>query len=284
MPVAATGKNAGMETSELVARLRRSGCVFAEDEARILQESAGDEADLERLCARREAGEFLEHLVGAVEIGGEILSVEPGTFVPRQRTVLLIEEAIAQCRVRQRPVVLEAYCGVAPVAALIGREGLGARLHATDRDERALVHARRNLPGDAATHRGAGLSALPPDLTGQVDVLAAVPPYVPAGEMRLMPREAREHEPEGALVGGLDGLDDVRVLLQEAPRWLAPGGVMLIEMHHDQAEAALAAAGDGGALGAGDILEGEDGGTVIVRIPARQAAAGVDAIREPDDR
>lgn len=60
-----------MKTAELVTRLRRAGCVFADEEARILRSAARDAAELDRLCARREAGEFLEHVVGFLEILGE---------------------------------------------------------------------------------------------------------------------------------------------------------------------------------------------------------------------
>src|SRR5690625_2700140 len=87
------GKTSGMESGELVSRLRRAGCVFAEEEARLLRGAARDAAELERLCTRREAGEVLEHVVGSVELMGERLSVRPGVVGHRQRTALLIERS-----------------------------------------------------------------------------------------------------------------------------------------------------------------------------------------------
>lgn len=249
----------------LVDRLRRAGCVFAEQEATVLEGAASDSPELERLCARREAGEFLEHVVGGVEICGESLAVGPGSFVPRQRTVLLIEAALVEARRRSRPVVVEAYCGVAPVAALIGRRVPGAALHVTDSDPRPLVHARQNLPRGAGVHRGSGVEALPRALAGTVDLVAAVPPYVPAGQWDLMPREPRECEPTAALVAGRDGLDEIRRLLGEAPHWLAPGGVLLIEMHRDQAPPALAVARGIDAYADRGTVDGEDGETVLLR-------------------
>lgn len=267
----------GTEFDQLVERLRRAGCVFAEEEARILRATAeGDE--LERMTCRREAGEALEHLVGAVELLGEALAVGPGVFVPRQRTALLITAAIAEVASirlhgRGRPVVVEAYCGVAPVAALIARWLPGALLHATDRQGAALVHARENLPAGAGVHRGRGLTGLPLCLAGTVDVLAAVPPYVPVEELELMPREAREHEPASALLGGPDGLEELRELLREAPHWLSPGGVMLLEMHRSQASSVLALAGEEGDLFRGTSRVGEDGETALVRLERRPAPA-----------
>ncbi|MGO2534721.1 MAG: N5-glutamine methyltransferase family protein [Brachybacterium tyrofermentans] len=249
----------------LVARLRRAGCVFAEQEARILLEASAG-AELEQLCARREAGEALEHLVGCVEIGGEMLAVGPGCFVPRQRTLALIDAAVQEARLRRSPVMVEAYCGVAPIAALVGRRVPGVRVHATDRDERPLVHARTNLPAGAGVHHGSGLDALPAQLAGAVDLLAAVPPYVPSGQLELMPRDAREQEPETALVAGEDGLDEVRRLLREAPRWLAPGGVLLLEMHRDQVPIVLAQARDQECFDAVGHQVAGDGETAVVRV------------------
>src|SRR5690625_5474651 len=83
---------------------------------------------------------------------GERLAVRPGVFVPRQRTALLIEQTLAALRGRERPVVLEACCGVAPVAALVARRVPGADLHAADTDRRALESARRNLPPRSEEH------------------------------------------------------------------------------------------------------------------------------------
>ncbi|HRK46108.1 MAG TPA: hypothetical protein PK324_10820, partial [Nocardioides sp.] len=79
---------------ELVARLRAAGCVFAEEEAAQLVEAAGDPAELEALVRRRVAGEPLEPLVGWVDFCGLRLAVEPGVFVPRQRTALLVREVV----------------------------------------------------------------------------------------------------------------------------------------------------------------------------------------------
>ena len=85
----------------------------------MLETAAGDPQELERWCCRRERGELLEQVVGRVELSGLTLSVGPGCFVPRRRTALLIEAALADASERRRPVVLEAFCGVAPVASAI---------------------------------------------------------------------------------------------------------------------------------------------------------------------
>lgn len=274
-----------IDHAALVLRLRRAGGVFAEEEAAVLEAAAGDARELEQWCARREAGELLEQVVGRVELCGEQLAVGPGCFVPRQRTALLVRTALAELAGQERPVVLEAFCGVAPVAAVIGHRVPRARLHATDHDLRALAHARTNLGPGAGIHHGAVLDGLPAELLGAVDLLVAVPPYVPRAAWELLPRDARENEPLAALVSGPDGLEAARELLAAAPRWLAPSGVVLVEMHRGQGPAALAAARGVGAYEGTEIVPGDDGETVLLRaaLPHSPRGAG-DGRARPDRR
>ena len=77
----------------LVARLRAAGCVYAEDEARLLTEATDDPVAREALVARRVAGEPLEHLLGWADFCGMRVVVGPGVFVPRPRSALLVERA-----------------------------------------------------------------------------------------------------------------------------------------------------------------------------------------------
>jgi release factor glutamine methyltransferase len=99
--------------------------------------------------------------------------------------------------------------------------------------------ARDNL-GDRV-YQGDLFEALPPQLRGRVDVLLANVPYVATRHIPLLPAEAREHEPHTALDGGADGLDVFRRMVAGAPRWLAPGGVVLSEITGAQVDAATAA-------------------------------------------
>ena len=251
-------------TARLVGRLRAAGCVFAEDEAAVLRRTTDDPARLEELLRRREAGEPLEHVVGWVGFGGLRLSVGPGVFVPRQRSLLLAGAAAALARTQAAPVVVEAFAGVAPIAAAVADAVPGAQVHACDVDPRALAHARCNLPPGAGVHEGALLDGLPAALRGRVTLLVAVPPYVPEAAAALLPREAAEHEPAAALFGGGDGLDRVRDLLDLAGRWLAPGGALLVELHAAQHPAAAARA-----EAAGHSVrrwDGEDGQTAVLGV------------------
>ena len=212
-----------------MAALRAAGCVFAEDEARLLVDAPGD---LRALVARRVAGEPLEHLLGWAEFAGRRVAVAPGVFVPRRRTELLVDLAVA--RVAPGGVVVELCCGVAAVATVLAERVPGLTLHAVDVDPAAVACARRNLVG-GHVHLGDLDAPLPLDLAGRVDVLVANAPYVPTRAIALMPPEAREHEPAVALDGGADGLDVQRRVAAAAPRWLAPGGTLLIETSVGQA-------------------------------------------------
>ncbi|MBN9620325.1 MAG: putative protein N(5)-glutamine methyltransferase, partial [Actinobacteria bacterium] len=89
------------EFAAVVARLRAAGCVFAEDEARLLIEAGGD---LSALVARRIAGEPLEVLLGWAEFAGRRVAVDAGVFVPRRRSELLV--ALASSRLASGGVVV----------------------------------------------------------------------------------------------------------------------------------------------------------------------------------
>ncbi len=229
---------------DLVGRLRAAGCVFAEDEARLLRGAATGEA-LEGLVARRVAGEPLEHLVGWVDFAGIRVSLEPGVFIPRQRTAFLVD--LVDAVMPAAPLVVDLCCGSGAIGLAIARRHPGVELHAADVDPVAVACARRNLePVGGAAYQGDLDAPLPERLRGRVDVLVANVPYVPSAAVALMPSESRDHEPRGTVDGGADGLDVVRRLAGVAPGWLAPRGSVLVETGVDQADAAadaFAAAG-----------------------------------------
>ena len=257
-------------SAEVVARLRAAGCVWAEDEAALLEDAATDAAALEALVARRERGEPLETVLGWVEFLGRRLAVTPGVFVPRRRTELLARTTLREVAARPgRPVVVEMCCGVAPIAACL--DGTAAEVHAADLDATALGCARTNAPS-AALHLGDLYGALPDGLRGRIDVLAANAPYVPTARIADMPPEARDHEPHAALDGGEDGVDLHRRIAARAPTWLAPGGVLLVETSPAQA-ARTTAAMEAAGLTTSVELDAAVGGCVAIgRLSPRAAA------------
>jgi release factor glutamine methyltransferase len=232
-----------LDTPAVISRLRAAGCVFAEDEAALLVAAATTSAELDALVERRVAGLPLEHLLGWAEFHGLRITVRPGVFVPRHRTGFLVDVAVSLAP--PDPVVLDLCCGSGALGAAFAAALPPRELHAADVEPAAVECARLNLP-DAHVHQGDLYDALPASLRGRVDVLMANVPYVPSDAVATMPPEARLHEPLVALDGGADGLDLARRVAASAPRWLAPGGSLLIESSERQAPVlaeVLAAAG-----------------------------------------
>ncbi|WP_246002606.1 putative protein N(5)-glutamine methyltransferase [Allorhizocola rhizosphaerae] len=220
------------QTPDALARvagtLRAAGCVFAEDEAQLLISSAETVDELEWMVAQRVRGLPLEHIVGWVSFCGLRVAVDPGVFVPRQRTALVVREA----RSCPHATVVDLGCGSGAVGLAIG----ASELWSVDIDPAAVACARRNLDPQRVL-LGDLYEPLPHHLRRRVDVIVANAPYVPTDAIGLMPAEARLHEHRVALDGGADGLDIVRRVVAGAPAWLAPHGHLLVETSRDQAPA-----------------------------------------------
>ncbi len=250
--------SSGLDT---VHRLRAAGCVFAEEEARLLHEAADSAVRLEQLIGARVEGQPLEHLLGWAEFCGRRIAVDPGVFVPRRRTEFLVEQAVALTA--PGDVVVDLCCGSGALGAALAAAISGVALHAADVDPVALDCARRNIAAaGGAAYAGDLFDPLPPGLRGRVRVLLANVPYVPTSAIALMPTEARDHEPAVALDGGIDGLGVMRRMAAEAPGWLAPGGSVLVESSERQAADVIVLFGRHGLRAR--VVESEDYGATVV--------------------
>jgi release factor glutamine methyltransferase len=239
MPVSPSAR----ERSAIVARLRAAGCVFAEDEARLLIAAARTPADLAGLVDRRAAGLPLEQVLGWAEFCGLRIAVDPGVFIPRRRTEFLVRRAAALARpAPSRPVLVDLCCGSGAVGAALAAALGQVELYAVDIDPAAVVCARRNVAAAGGrVYEGDLYRPLPAALRDRVTIVVANTPYVPSEEVGLLPPEARIHEPRVALDGGTDGLGVLRRVAAEAPHWLAPGGHLLVETSQRQAPLAAEA-------------------------------------------
>jgi release factor glutamine methyltransferase len=253
--------------SAIVSRLRSAGCVFAEDEARLLISAARTPAELAAMVDRRAAGLPLEHVIGWAEFCGLRIAVDPGVFVPRRRTEFLVSQAVSLARraaADQPPVVVDLCCGSGAVAAALAAALGRVELHAADLDPAAAACARRNLAAAGGKVWSGDLyQPLPTALRGRVAILTANAPYVPTDAVPLLPPEAREHERRLALDGGADGLDLLRRMIAGAPPWLAPGGHLLVECSERQAPQAAAAVARSG-LAARTASSDELAATVVI--------------------
>src|SRR5712691_2844978 len=139
--------------SAIVTRLRAAGCVFAEDEARLLISAARTPADLAAMVDRRVAGLPLEHLLGWAEFFGLRIAVDPGVFVPRHRTEFLVSQAVSLAM--PRAVVVDLCCGSGAVGAAFASSLHGIDLYAADIDPAAVRCARRNIiPAGGQVYEG----------------------------------------------------------------------------------------------------------------------------------
>jgi release factor glutamine methyltransferase len=183
---------------EVASRLRSAGFLAPEGDAEQLVDAALCDEELEALVLRRIEGEPVEWLVGRTTFAGVEVLVHPGVYVPRLQTVALVEHA----RSHVSRVAADVCCGTGALGVAIGAA------YATDVDPRAVANARAN-----------GLDARVGDLldpiSETVDLVVAVPPYVPTGRLDHLPRDVRLHEPAAALDGGRDGLDIVRRLVAQ---------------------------------------------------------------------
>jgi release factor glutamine methyltransferase len=219
----------------IVARLRAAGCVFAEDEARLLLAAARSPTQLTEMVNRRVSGKPLEHVLGWAEFCGLRVLVDDGVFVPRRRTEFLVEQAAALSF--EEAIVVDLCCGSGAIGAALAARLDRIELHAADIDPVAVRCARRNLaPVGGEVYEGDLYDPLPLRLRGHVDLLIVNAPYVPTDAIRLMVPEAREHEPRWALDGGADGLDVQRRVAAGAPRWLARGGHLVLESTRSEAQ------------------------------------------------
>lgn len=186
------------------------------------------------LVKRRAEGEPTAYLTGAREFWGRRFAVDARVLVPRPETELLVEAALAALPEGGAALDLGTGSGAIAISLALGKPG--ARVTAVDLSADALAVARGN-----AAALGAEVAFLEGDLFGPLpagarfDVIASNPPYVPTGELAGLQREV-QREPRLALDGGPDGLAVLRRVVEAAPRWLAPGGALLLEMHESHLE------------------------------------------------
>ena len=193
--------------------------------------------------ARRAAGEPFQYIAGRQEFYGLEFEVTPDVLIPRPETELLVEEALKLLEGSGAPLLCDVGTGSGCIAVTLLHERADARCLALDVSPAALAVAARN----AARHRvGERLRLLASDCFealragGHVglrfDLVASNPPYIAEAELEGLQKEVRDHEPRVALTPGGDGLAVVRRLVAEAPRFLKPGGHLLVEIGFDQHE------------------------------------------------
>ncbi len=210
---------------------------------RMLSES--EAADYRELLVRRAQGWPLQYLTGETGFRGVRLEVRPGVFIPRPETEVLVESALEVLPEGEIDVI-DLCCGCGNVAVSMAAERVGARVLAVDSEPIAVELTARNAEANGV---GGRVRAVKGDLFGPLltpgedearfHAVISNPPYVPSGCLESLPVEVRDHEPPTALFAGEDGLDVIRRIVDEAPRFLLPAGWLVLELDESHAEAVI---------------------------------------------
>jgi release factor glutamine methyltransferase len=197
------------------------------------------------LVTRRAEGMPLQYVTGEMPFRHLVVRVEPGVFIPRPETEILVDVVLEEIRMSVEPLVVDLCTGSGCVALSVASERPGARVWAVELGESAFRAACRNALHAKVADRvqvvhGDLFDPLPHELLGTVDFIVSNPPYIPSADLPDLPAEVLGFEPHEALDGGPDGLDVFRRIADQAGRWLAPGGGLAIEL--DSGRVAEAAA------------------------------------------
>jgi release factor glutamine methyltransferase len=188
------------------------------------------------LLQRRLRGEPIAHLLGEREFFGLNLKVTPATLIPRPDTELIVELSLKRISQTQPYRVLDMGTGTGAIALAIAKHKPNVAVVAVDASQEALTVAIEN-----ARRLGiANVSFLQSDwfsaLSGRrFDLIVSNPPYIASGDIHLAQGDLR-FEPLSALASGVDGLDDIRRIINAAPQHLTANGCLLLEHGYDQAD------------------------------------------------
>ena len=189
---------------------------------------------------RLESGEPFPYVIGTWEFFGLEFDITSDVLIPRPETELLVEKAIGW--LRQNPegkTIADIGTGSGAIAVSIAVHCSELHVLATDISPKALQMAKRNAEKHGVSKRIGFVECdlLPEKLSflnhkSPINVICANLPYIPTKELHKLPIYNRE--PTLALDGGEDGLDQIRKLMSIAPEWLAPDGLMLLEIESSQ--------------------------------------------------
>lgn len=246
---------AGFEDARREVRWLLREVVGVERSWYALIEDVPDESDRSRFDAmlgRRLGGEPLQYVIGHWPFRSLDLLVDQRALIPRPETEQVAETALTELDglAVDNPIVVDLGTGSGALALAVAVERPAAWVLGVDASRPALELAMENRdrvglgPRRVALAAGSWFARLPGDLRGVIDLVVTNPPYVATDDD--LDATVRDWEPAEALFAGTDGLDDLRVIIDRAPEWLASHGVLVAEIGADQADAVLVLARQAG--------------------------------------
>lgn len=209
--------------------------------------SDDERASFKSLLRERLERKPLQYIIGNQPFRYLDLRIEPGVFIPRPETELLVERIIDAFGSTSRPAaVLDLGTGSGAVSLSLAKELPGAHVWAVDISEKALAVTQANAAAHGLDEKvtlclGDMFSALPADQEPILfDIIAANPPYIPTADINGLDPEVRDHEPHAALDGGSSGIRFYETIIFDAPDHLRPDGIIAFEIGIGQADAVAA--------------------------------------------
>ena len=193
------------------------------------------------LVERRVGREPLQYILGTQEFCGLEFDVNPAVLIPRPETELLVEYVAQRIPAERQATIVDACTGSGCIAVTLARLRPRALVIATELSSPALAVARQNATRHEVYERITWLEGdlLRPlaeqEMEGRIDVIVSNPPYIAEADWGTLQPEVRLFEPRGALVAGPQGTELHERLLQEAGRYLSPGGALIMEIGAGQA-------------------------------------------------
>jgi release factor glutamine methyltransferase len=217
-----------MKHHELASRTEQS--VTTEQLARVMS-----------VVRRRELREPLQYILGSQEFCGLDFSVTSAVLIPRPETELLIQESLREGRFVEGAVLVDVGTGSGCVAVTLATILDGMRIFALDCSHAALKVAKGNADRHGVGDKiiwleGDLLSPLKACVgVGTVDAILSNPPYIAEADWAGLQPEVRDYEPRGALLAGPQGIEFHERLIHDSKEFLAPGGLLVMELGQNQA-------------------------------------------------
>jgi len=183
------------------------------------------------LLRKRKSGKPIQYVLGHTEFFGYTYFCDVRALIPRAETEMLCEKALHFTNKNDR--VLDLCTGTGCIGITLKNQNESLSVTCCDISRRALKLAKKNK-----NHHGVDITLKKSDLfeniDGHFDMIVSNPPYINETDYAALDKKVLDHEPKNALVSGHDGLDLIRIIVNQAYDILCPGGYLIIEIGYDQ--------------------------------------------------